>query len=372
MTKISASRIDKYTMCPRRYAFNYLKERREAAGTAASAGTALHLYLETGELKDVPPGYNVPSLAEQMKPFVPDEPVVGREVEFEKVIDGVEFAGVIDLLTERTVCDYKTTGSDLKWAKNSNKLKDDAQRLLYMEAYPETERALWITGSWKSMTAVAHERKRESKDKERFKLNVLQPAEEILALPVDVDPLSLPLPEGLDKRTGRPEACGKFPPRGCEFQKECFAEVRTMRDVLKDLAESTPEPVPVSTEAVEEAIKAALSNKEVSEPPEDDRSYLIEYLYVDCFPMHLLATPLETSFNWVHKASQEVCADLGVQSVMLIDFGKGPHLMCAELVHQLEQHGKIEHFHLETRSAEGKALMQALTARARFVFKGAY
>jgi len=361
--KISASRIDKYKLCARRYAFNYLKDRREVAGTSAQAGTALHLFMETGELKDVPSGYDVPSLAKQMRVWVPDENILGREVVFEKVIAGVEFAGVVDLLTAQTVLDYKTSGSDLRWAKNSNKLKEDVQRLLYMEAFPDTQRALWITGSWKSMTAVAHERKREEKDKERFKLKVLKPAEEILALAADTDPLSLPLPGEIDKKTGYCEACSKFPPKGCEFKNECFPDKKkTMRDILADLSDPKPAPPP-DPEPI----------KDLIEPAPVEQRYLIENLYVDCFPLHKLVTPLETSYEWVHRASEEVCADLGVPSVMLVDFGKGPHLMCAQLVHELEQRDTpVEHFHLETRSGEGKALMQALSARAKRVFKGAY
>jgi hypothetical protein len=137
-----------------------------------------------------------------------------------------------------------------------------------------------------------------------------------------------------------------------------------MRDVLKDLAGG-------EDQKILDAAKAVPLNKEVIEPPVSDNRYLITNLYIDCIPLHQLSVPMHYSTEWIFKASQEVIADLGLPHVLLVDYGKGPAMLAAELESQLKAHGSvIEHFHLETKSAEGKALVQMLSARAMHVIKG--
>lgn len=374
--KISASRLTKFKNCPRRFVWNYLQDRREEVGTAAAKGTALHAYLEKGGDAEL----EIRTLAAQMQALLPDEPVVGNEVSFDFTFEDVEFTGIVDRLTTNTVIDYKTTSSDLKYAKTTKKLEVDEQRLIYKSAFADTTRSLWITGSWKSMLAVAHERKHEEKDKERFRLHVLQPAREILALDQNTDPLSLPLPGPIDPKTGVCEACRLFPPKGCQFVKDCFPDKKkTMRDVLKDLLSdkelveasfppSQPQPLQVYPP------NESSFTQELKEPdPPPTQKYLIEELFIDCWPMHKLDTPLEYSVTFIKKASDEVAADLGVPSVLLVDFGRGPAMMVAQLLQDLEKiQTPIKYLHLDTKSAEGRALVQALSAVSRKVVRGGY
>jgi hypothetical protein len=103
--------------------------------------------------------------------------------------------------------------------------------------------------------------------------------------------------------------------------------------------------------------------------------YLIENLYIDCMPIvpYPPGEALEYSYEYVAAAGAEVASDMGVASPMLVDFGKGPHLVTAQLIANLSDRSEpIKHLFLETRSAEGRACMQELTSRAQFVVKGCY
>lgn len=391
MRAVSPSAIEKWTTCPRRYAFNYLQERWESGTKAAEAGTRVHALLEAAkghpvESNVIWEGYDISRLATALSveaafQFV-GEPL-GYEVKFEKELEGVPFKGVIDRLYPHVVVDFKTTGSDLKWAKTPTKLKKDVQRLVYSAAYPETTHALWLTGSWRSyevqpaLLEVNHK-----KDKANFKLKVLKPAEEILALTPGTDPLSLPPPEGKLKN-GRYEACTKFNVQ-CPFQDECFPRSKMSTSLLeKVLAEQNKEAAAQQAEAQQfwgkfnEAVESAPALAQGVNDIAEGRTHklaveLVGTLYIDCMPMKG-TTELEFASNYISEACEIVKADIGVHHPMLIDFGKGPGHIAAQLIANLEERKEpIPALFLETKSAEGRGCMQALIARSAQVVKGVY
>jgi hypothetical protein len=276
-----------------------------------------------------------------MLPAANDNGILGVEKEFTATIDGVEFHGIKDLLTTTTVYDHKTT-SKPAYAKTAKQLTTDVQRLIYTESEPEAEFSQWTTGIWSSLTAKAvHERIDRKADRERFKLHVLAPAEEMLSVAADVDPLSLPptLSE-----------CKVFPPKGCPFQADCFPEETGMLLAISDsLRTVTP----------------------LLEPTPPQPTYLIDMLFVDCMPLKELDAPLTSSWDLLAQANRVVADDRGVHHALLVDYGKGPAMIACEVKALLEE-SPVKYLSWESRSTEGRACLTTLVPLARVVIKGIY
>ena len=383
MRPISASSIELWTMCRRRWAFAYLSNDRDAGGIAAEAGKRVHALLE--EAGDSEPAqveqwvttqldnegderivvYDLSRMARALWAKNPGDKALGFEVEFERVLYGLPFKGIIDRLSAKFILDYKTTGGLLKYAKTPFKLKTDVQRLIYWAAYPDVENALWLTGTFansegarKDPDAVPYEvrasllRNETARDTEAFKLHVLTPAEEIARVRAGTDPMSFPLPDNALAFYDSP--CKKFPPDGCPHYKTCHKSKFSLK------VKAVPEPEPVlATVAIEPVVPV---------PPE----FLIENLYIDCFPLFQTDEPIVFGHQYVHKAEREVATDRGLDHALLADFAKGPPMVAMELVAQLELIAPIKHFYLETKTNEGRGVLNQLMGRSRQVYKGMF
>src|ERR1700759_4018059 len=112
---ISPSAIEKYLLCKRRYFFNYIMKEWEPQtdSIAAVAGTAVHKYLETDEIRQLD-GYDIKRLGDAMAVHIPLDDFVAREHQFKTEIEGIEFSGIVDLLCKNYIVDFKTSGSDAK------------------------------------------------------------------------------------------------------------------------------------------------------------------------------------------------------------------------------------------------------------------
>lgn len=365
-TPISASQLELFKVGARRWAFTYLQGLREEAGPAADAGKAVHAYIEryySDESIEIPSysvqKYNPERLAEKMLQHLPKKeglPFYKSEIEFgfdgSLVIDGVAFKGIIDLLTADTVYDHKTTSS-MKWAKSTEALTTNIQRLLYVAAFPGTRRTQWTYGAWDTYEAEPRSLDVDpAKDRERFKLYVLTPAEELLKISPGVDPLSLPECDLT--------SCRLYPPKGCPFKDKCFPKEKkkTMRGILEKLeAEEKkeivpPAPAPAPAPAVETV-------------------FCIDTLYVDCLPLTPLNPPLVYAHTLLRPAGESVAADLELHHPLLADYGKGPGFLAAQVADDLRKN-PVTNLFLETKSAEGRAVMQTLLGLARVSIKGVF
>lgn len=310
------------------------------------------------------------------------------EHKFRATVEGIEFSGVVDYLTPVYITDYKTTGSSLEYAATPRKLLNDTQRLVYSAAFPDRRYSRWVTGEWIDLAIQPAERENVPEDKERFKLHVLAPAEKMLALGQNpgLDPLSLPLPGKQDKYTGLTKACNAFG-KPCPRISRCFPKKRLKLSLpAMSASVDSPKKSPNEDFVLAGSGDAKLLSDAAACPLVTDKSeektmtetrpkYLIENLYIDCMP--IVAYPpgeaLEYSYEYIAAAGAEVSSDMGVASPMLVDFGKGPHLVTAQLIANLSDRSEpIKHLFLETRSAEGRACMQELTSRSKFVVKGCY
>ena len=222
----SASSIGTWNLCQRRWQFTYgYPQLREAAGDAAEAGTRVHKWLENTAPEDratpIWKKYDIRSMAELLAPLTPTEGLV-REQQLDLTIDGVLFTLRMDFQyalpdapgiqkDARGVGDYKTVGKPAG-VKSVKKLTDDPQRLLYTTATGAVE-SRWVYGVWSTMKARVVSVPTMLDDRERFKLHVMQPAEDMSLVPFDADPLSLP---------ANTDSCMLFPPAGCPHRQKCF------------------------------------------------------------------------------------------------------------------------------------------------------
>jgi hypothetical protein len=363
---LSPTSIDSWKTCRRRWAYRYIAKFKEPFAAAAQAGVEVHKRLETGQIDPAETwnNYRVGRMAELLKAATP-EGITAREEKFTLDYEGIIFNGVKDGRGPGLILDYKTT-SKPTYVKSKKALVTDPQRLIYVESEPEAETCLWLYGCWSEIDGKNPVRRRESTvergpDRERFKLHVLQPALEMLAVTPGTDPLSLPMPAD----TSSYEApCGKYPPKGCPHKDQCFpisqkVSMTTSSSALYNtlMADEASSEVP--------AVAALAADASAAEPAAGD--YPIDLLLVD-------AIPLDGNFVSAHsllqKAAASVAEDLGVIHARVVDFGKGNDRTAVQLAYDITQGPRIPVLFLDTRSAEGRAALQPLMGISRKVIRG--
>jgi hypothetical protein len=361
MRPISASRIKSFQTCRRRYAWEYLHNERSPSGDAAEAGSQVHKLLETGEFtgEETWKRYAVGKMAKMLQDATPKN-VTSREEEFTKTVHGVDFMGRVDFQTERAVGDFKTTSSP-KGMRTAAQLEDDPQRLLYVELTGKPD-SVWLYGNFRTMkvTPVVIPGDAE-RDKRLFRLHVLQPAQELLAIPDGVDPLTLQ-PNTL--------SCGLYPPAGCPFTTRCYDASGALRMTL-DTAKQINATEQLAPQTEEQYNQPTDPENNMLVPlatfPKSNR--IIGTLYVDCYPV-AGANNVQHAGSLIAASAKTVCEDAHVLHSQLVDFGKGAHMLAAQFKHDLLERGeRFEHMFLETRSAEGKAVMFELCQLADVVVK---
>jgi hypothetical protein len=368
MTKqwsLSPTSIESWKTCQRRWAFRYIAKFQEPFALSAGAGTEVHKRLETGNINpdEVWNNYRIGKMAGLLKAATP-EGIVAREEKFTLDYEGIIFNGVKDGRGDRLILDYKTT-SKPTYVKSFKALVTDPQRLIYVESEPEAETCLWLYGCWSEIDGKNPVRRRESvvergPDRERFKLHVLQPALEMLAVTPDTDPLSLPAPKDT---TSREAPCGKYPPKGCPHKDKCFPATKQVSfqmtsKLLNTLMADEVPPTP--------AVAAPAADAPDTEPVVGD--FAIDLLLVDCIP---LDGKFLSAHSLIQKAAASVADDLGVIHARVVDFGKGNDRTAVQLAYDIVSSGKtIPVLFLDTRSAEGRAALQPLMGLARKVIRG--
>lgn len=386
---VSASHLKLWKLCKRKERFTYGQGLREAPNAAAMAGTKVHSLMEEwGITGEKPPSellwdnYDLGRMAWALSEHLPERSKLRAfEEKFEIDLYGVRFGGIIDLQTDDAVWDYKTT-SKLLYVKSNEELELDEQRLLYLTAKPDRTHTNWLYGVWADYSAhVRSLRVDPVADRERFKLHVLRPAEELLSVPTGTDPLSL---------EPNPDACKLYPPNGCPFKSKCFPVNKTaqrMTKLMDRLREK--EAAQAASAAGREPTIVGIGNNDLINGPgtakqdftqdskaeepvvkmESDEKP-IEFLFVDAFPVSGFdGSSVVSASVLISAASASVADDNHVPNALLIDFGKGPPMIAAQLSSDLK--GKsYKYVYLETKSAEGRAVLQVMMNAARFVVKG--
>jgi len=136
--RLSASQVQTFVDCPRKWAWKYVADVEELPGPAAELGRLVHSelekYLNGGEIDyTTEVGYIAASGLEHLPK--PGTPGLVVEAEFHFVgPSGHSYLGYKDLQSPRVIYDHKTT-SDLKWQKTEEDLRNDIQATLYAVDY---------------------------------------------------------------------------------------------------------------------------------------------------------------------------------------------------------------------------------------------
>jgi CRISPR/Cas system-associated exonuclease Cas4 (RecB family) len=144
--RLSASQVQTFSDCPRKWAWRYVAGVEEPPSPAAELGRAVHAelekYLRGGDIDfTTEVGYIAVAGIEHL----PKPGTVGLRIEEEFHFEGpsghsylgykdLEVPGVVHLAQLGVVYDHKTT-SDLKWQKTEDDLKRDIQATLYAVDY---------------------------------------------------------------------------------------------------------------------------------------------------------------------------------------------------------------------------------------------
>lgn len=219
----SASQLDKFALCNRKWAWEYLAGHREPAGPAAELGTRVHKVLEKWLSKATPINLRTtegkiaaPGLDELPLP----SPRLEVEDSFQIRIGKFHYRGQIDLSYRSKqgpwVVDHKTTG-DFIWQKTEKVLRTDIQAILYakvaLDKYPDAEFVYlkWVYYRTRKPAVRVTKLKlsRDYVEKEFEKIEALTREADRYRLNV-VNPMDVPF---------NPKACGAF--GGCPHVKRC-------------------------------------------------------------------------------------------------------------------------------------------------------
>jgi len=228
---MSASQLNVWHECQRKWAWKYVAKLRPEAHKSAALGVKVHAqlerYLKTGEMPDFVADSEAGNIAASGLHHLPKPGAPGLEIEqhfkFQSPATGIWYRGFIDVLKAPgedgipDVLDHKTTG-DVKWAKTPEDLLEDTQAILYAKSallrWPDAPkvRLQWTyfqTRKTRKSLPVLQEVSREHVDY-MFPLIEKGAQEIVTTLIGKQQPLELP---------PNPRACGMF--GGCPFTAQC-------------------------------------------------------------------------------------------------------------------------------------------------------
>lgn len=170
MADVSATIIDTYLLCPRKWAWIYLERLPRTESPSAALGTMVHLQLEN-YLRDATPldfttpppddRYLAPGyIAHSALEFLPEPklPEDWLEHEFAMRSANHTYYGKIDIFDhhQQVVYDHKTSASPKKWGKRPEDLDYDPQAIIYAAHAYTVWKQPTITLQW---TYMATQRK---------------------------------------------------------------------------------------------------------------------------------------------------------------------------------------------------------------------
>jgi hypothetical protein len=287
MKPLSASQVELYKRCNRRWAFKYCTNLPKPPYTPATElGTALHKIAEIyNQTARIPEHETATPLFMAGLPFVPVPKTGWAERRFDAVIDDVSYMGFQDWFGWShnitgapeglpAILDYKTSSDPVKYGlSGKSDFLTHTQPLLYAAVAVKSADNVymhWIyfrtKGKPKAYAISSVLTKQEVQD--QFPLVVGNPAKEIVKLRVlkDLDPNAL---------APNRAACHDFGIT-CEYAAHCAAdsekETIDMGNLLEDLqdlcGDDTPAPLQVPLTGVDTINRA---KRVSSRPPQSDR-----------------------------------------------------------------------------------------------------
>lgn len=313
LTHVSASSIELYRSCPRKWYYTYLLGRRGKATEAMLRGTKVHELLEEYLLNGtVPSGRSqVVKIATPGIELLPTRKPNTQHIEApltDFVIPNlpVPFKGFIDLLdlTDGVhILDHKTTSNLAKWTKTEDELAVNTQLIIYarhvLEHYPDATEARLTHVYYQTKTPYAAKRVSVVVTREdvysRFN-DILDTVREML----DAATNSI---DSTAKESGFCYAYGKR----CDHYNECHYTIEHI------------EKLPMSDN--QENILAYLRGEqaeETTQAPAETPEHTV--LYIGCRPINEDVIHLRTALTPYIDA---ICEREGVDHISLIKYAQG-------------------------------------------------
>jgi len=387
----SKSSLETLKDCAYKFGQVYILGKRGEPSKAAQAGTLVHKRLEVWRETGIEPDkketwneYKIGEIASVMLATLPSYGTPGIVTEKDDVftIDGYEYRAIKDWQTSEILGDYKTTSRiNADYVLNEETIRSDIQATLSAR-HMDRDLLLWWTYG-----------QSQGKPKAKtVKLNVLR--DEVRAKFHDVvEPLTVRAVEILGQ--GDPEALPKnksscFKYGRCQFFNQCWVVpgqalrfymsgtggglLAKLNQVKEDpinppvvaLSEPPPpeEPAPKKPRGRPKKVE---SEPELAPEPPRKLDKPIRTLYADCLP---LGTTVVLAHELIAKAAATVCADMQVQNIKLIDFGKGGACLSAQLEADILGMPECFDLALTTRTVEGREVYQTLMSLAQNIVVG--
>ncbi len=417
--KYSASQIETYQDCPRKWAFGTIWKIRGPGTGAAQLGGETHKQLETylagGSLDFTRPSGEIAASGIHHLPLPPLPPEsLESRFEFTSPETGFAYHGIRDVYLPGLVLDHKTT-SDFQYAKTPVTLATDVQAIIYAySAQAPLVQLRWVyyrTKGARKSHVVETELTRAHVEKEFARIELTVSQMQIILDDVQGSPhraLDLtrelpPNPEACEKYGGCPHRhiCNLSPSeRLASFFTQTKENTMSVADLISRLkAKSEPTVVEVKNEGTLLQSVTTFSEDFINPPaltesppvlemptpakrgrpkkekapeielPETETVYTAEVvrkgfsLFVDCVPDGHVQ---DMSFVYAiaKKAVAEKCE---VQDYRLVDFGKGPGMLSLALEDLIDAGTLSGNVFVSTACHETMVCLSLLVSRASCV-----
>ena len=319
LSHVSASSIELYRSCPRKWYYTYMLGRRGKTTEAMLRGTKVHAVLEEYLLNGTTPSgrSQVVKIASPGIDLLPARNPSKQRVEapledFKIPNLPVPFKGFIDLLdlTDGVhILDHKTTSNLERWTKTEEELAVNTQLIIYarhvLEHYPDAEEARVTHVYYRTKTPYGAKR-----------VSVLLKREDVYSR---FDEILVTVKEMLEAATNSIEATAKESGFCFAYGKRCdhYNNCHYTLEHIEKL------PMSNNQEDILAYLRGETSTEETSTEEtstEETSTETPAILYVGCRPINESITPLRTALE---PYIEEICAEHKVKHISLIKYAQG-------------------------------------------------
>jgi RecB family exonuclease len=322
LSHVSASSIELYRACPRKWYYRYILKHTSQATEAMLLGTKVHAVLEEYLLNGTTPAGRAKAalIAAPGIKLLPARNPKTQRVEAplsDFKIEGlpVPFKGFIDLLdlTDGVhILDHKTTSDLTKWPKTEEELAVNTQLIIYarhvLEHYPQAKEARLTHIYYQTKTPYAAKSVSVSVTRE----DVYERFKEILTI---AESMVEAASNSLDSTAKESGYCYSYGKR-CDHYNECHYTIEhierlpmtdNQEDILAYLRGDVEEEETPAPQAEEETPALKAETQETT-------------LYIGCRPINEEVTALRTALAPYIDA---ICAQEGVEHISYIKYAQG-------------------------------------------------
>lgn len=416
MKPLSASQVQLYKDCKRKWAYRYLEGIKAPQHPSAELGSRVHEVLEAWSRDGTAPKLDEVYVTQDGRkhrpgriaaaglPFLPRPGQGDTEKRIEVHWAWAYFRGYIDLLDDYRIFDHKTT-SDFRWMKTEDELRQDIQSAIYaahvLSKWGHAE-LRWTYIRTRGMPAAQQIKIQYTNQDLDNALKVIKP----LSLEIYDHYKNKPEVQSLEPNLNQCDAYG-----GCPYRDRCALTPRerlkglmaqeSLRDKMKArlaAQKAAKETVPVVSVETTGAPKVSLKEKLAARktkgvnPPEaplpdppppntvvqpptveqvmSDNSLVKGYtLYVDCYPISNGVRPTNAS-EILAAGATAVANELKLPHYRMADYAKGPAALSVWLDERLAEQYQYADVFIDSRTAEARDTLTIFEKYAATIVRG--